>query len=458
VRGSGSPRLVHNGITVIGAVLTTVSAIFFLFLFFVDVLGLHANPYVGIISYLVLPVVFVTGLLLIPAGVWRERRRRLAGLPASRLEWPRVDLNDGHQRRVFFAVAALTVVNVLIVSLAAYQGLEYMDSTEFCGEVCHTVMEPEYVAFQDGPHSRVKCVECHIGPGAPWFVRSKIDGVRQVFAVAFDTYERPIPTPVHSLRPARDTCEQCHWPERFSGDLTRVFRTYADDEANTEEAQRITLKVGGGGVRFGGPHGIHWHTSRDIVVEYITTDESRQTIPWVRMTDADGVVTEFRVEGVSDEELASGQRRTMDCVDCHNRPTHQFAASPGRAVDAAITAGVLPADLPYVRREAVAALGQDYPDAATAQQRIAEALRRFYAEQYPDLAAGPDPRLVRAVDGAQRVYTHNVFPAMRLTWGTHPNHLGHTDFPGCFRCHGGEHTAKDGRTIRQDCDICHSFE
>jgi hypothetical protein len=455
VADRGTHRLVHNGITVAGAILTTVSAVVFLILFSMDVLGLHANPYVGIVSYLILPVVFIAGLLLIPLGVWRERRRRLAGLAASRFEWPRLDLNDGHQRRVFFAVALLTIVNVVILSLAGYQGLEYMDSTEFCGEVCHTVMEPEYVAFQDGPHSRVKCVECHIGPGAPWFVRSKVDGLRQVWAVTFDTYVRPIPTPVHSLRPARDTCEQCHWPERFSGDLTRVFRTYADDEANTEEAQTITLRVGGGGYRFGGPHGIHWHTSRDIVVEYITTDETRQTIPWVRMTDAEGTVTEFRAEGVSDEELARGERRTMDCVDCHNRPTHQFAASPGRAVDAAITTGVLPSDLPYLRREAVSVLGQDHPDTATARARVAEALGRFYAESYPQLAG--DPRVARAIEGVQRVYSHNVFPAMRLSWGTHANHLGHTDFPGCFRCHGGEHTSKDGRTIRQDCDLCHSF-
>jgi hypothetical protein len=169
-------------------------------------------------------------------------------------------------------------------------------------------------------------------------------------------------------------------------------------------------------------------------------------------------VTEFRVEGVSDEELARGQRRTMDCVDCHNRPTHRFEASPGRAVDAAFTAGVLPVDLPYLRREAVATLGQDYPDASTAQRRIAEDLQRFYAQEYPELVGGQDPRVGRAIEGVQRIYAHNVFPAMRLTWGTHPNHLGHTDFPGCFRCHGGEHVSRDGLTIRQDCDICHSFE
>jgi hypothetical protein len=449
------PKVTQNPLTGSGVFLTTVSALLFILFFVVDLFGLHANPYLGIVFFLVLPGVFVLGLLLIPLGVWRERRRRLRGLPPSQWHYPHVDLNNALHRRIVAVVAALTVVNVLIISLAAYRGLEYMDSVSFCGQVCHTVMEPEFVAYTDGPHARVACVECHIGPGAPWLVKSKIDGIRQVVAVALDTYERPVPSPVHDLRPARDTCEHCHWPDKFTGDLVRTFPSFGDDEANTASHTTLQLRVGGGGWRFGGPHGIHWHTSLNHRVEYITTDANRQTIPWVRLTDVQGRVTEYVVDGVTPEALAAGERRTMDCVDCHNRPSHRFQPTPEKAVDTALLMGLIPTSLPYIRREAVAAVKEAYPDRGTAEQAIRARLEQFYAREYAGQVRPDDPRLSQAISGAQRVYTHNVFPVMKLTWGTHPNHLGHTDSPGCFRCHDEEHRSKDGRVISQDCETCH---
>jgi hypothetical protein len=316
-------------------------------------------------------------------------------------------------------------------------------------------MEPEHAAYLDGPHARVKCVECHIGPGASWFVKAKVDGIRQVWAVTFNTYSRPIPSPVHDLRPARDTCEHCHWPDKFTGDLVKTLPSFGDDEANTENSTTLQIRVGGGGWRRGGPHGIHWHTGADHKVEYFATDDERQEIPWVRLTRADGSVQEFAKEGFDAAKLQAGAIRTMDCVDCHNRPSHRFAPSAERAVDAALWNQALPQTLPFVRREAVAVLKEQYADRATADREIKARLEKFYADAYPVLAS--DPRVAQAVVGAQRIYTHNVFPAMNLNWGTHPNHLGHTDSPGCFRCHDEEHTSKDGKAIGQDCETCHKM-
>ena len=211
-------RLIRSPISVVGMVLTTISAVLFLIVFLADLFGLHTNPYLGIVFFLILPGVFLFGLLLIPLGAWIERRRRARGRAPSEVHWPRIDLNDPAQRTTAVIVFAVTMANIVIVSLAAYRGVEYMDSPQFCGQVCHTVMKPEFTAYQDGPHSRVTCVQCHIGPGASWFAKSKISGTRQVLAVTFHTYSRPIPSPVQNLRPARDTCEQCHWPEKFHGD------------------------------------------------------------------------------------------------------------------------------------------------------------------------------------------------------------------------------------------------
>ena len=240
-------------------VLTTISAVIFLVVFLADLFGLHTNPYMGIVFFLILPGVFLASLALIPFGAWLESRRRARGHAASAPQWPRLDLNDATQRRSVFIFIVLTASNIVIVSLAAYRGIEFMDSPTFCGQVCHTVMKPEFTAYQDSVHSRVTCVQCHIGSGASWFARSKVSGTRQVFAVAFRTFSRPIPSPVRNLRPARDTCEQCHWPEKFHGDMIRRVYEYAEDEKNTESVTTLQVHVGGGSERLGIAQGIHWH-------------------------------------------------------------------------------------------------------------------------------------------------------------------------------------------------------
>ncbi|OFW04778.1 MAG: hypothetical protein A3H96_10200 [Acidobacteria bacterium RIFCSPLOWO2_02_FULL_67_36] len=448
--------LVRNAVSITGGVIVTVSAVLFFVVFFIDFLGLHTNPYMGIVFFLVIPAVFILGLLLIPIGIFIERRRIARGL-TSHLHWPAIDLNKPSHRRGAFIVFILTLVNVVVISLAAYKGVEFMDSTTFCGEVCHTVMEPEYMAFQDGPHSRVTCVQCHIGPGAPFFVKSKLDGTRQVVAVLLNSYARPVPSPVHTLRPAREVCEQCHWPEKFHGDKVNVHREYGDDEKVTESITTMRVHVGGGSEKLGIATGIHWHMNNvDNEVRYIATDDKRQMMGYVSVTDhRTGAKREYYAEGVTEEQLKKNEPRTMDCMDCHNRPSHAFDPSPERAVDAAIATGEMP-KLPFVRREAVAALKVNYPDQVSAQQDIATRLTSFYkgTGDYNTRRGEVD----RAVAAAQRAYSRNVFPKMNVTWGTYPNNIGHTSSPGCFRCHDDRHKSKDGLVIKQDCDLCHDME
>jgi hypothetical protein len=446
----------YHPLTTIGAVLATIGAVAFLAFFLLDLFHGHGNPYLGILFFLVLPGVFLSGLLLMPAGGLLARRRRLAGRPPA--EWPRLDLNQPRQRAAVFGVLLLTLVNAVVISLAAYRGIEFMDSVTFCGQVCHEVMQPEFVAYQNGPHARVTCVQCHIGPGAPWFVRSKLSGTRQVFAVVLETFSRPIPSPVENLRPARDTCEQCHWPEKFHGDKIYVRKEYASDEANSETTHTLRVHVGGGSDVLGVASGIHWHMVVANRVEYIATDDKRQVIPWVRLTDRFGNVKEYVAEGVTQEQLAEGERRTMDCMDCHNRPSHTFAASAERAVDAAIATGEISRDLPFVRREAVSALTATYPTREAGVDAIAQKLRTFYRGSYAELYAQKRQEVERAVRAAQGAYARNIFPTMNVGWGTYPNNIGHMDFPGCFRCHDDSHASKDGSVIRQDCDLCHTIE
>jgi hypothetical protein len=445
----------QNPITLTGAVVTTSTALTTIAFWFYDVfLPGPPHPYIGLLVFLILPGIFVLSLLLIPLGIWLRRRSLLASgeLPEF---FPAIDLGLPVVRRTLEYVAAATVLNLLIVGTASYRGVQYMDSTEFCGQTCHRVMDPEFTAYQNSPHSRVDCVACHIGPGASWFVRSKLSGLRQVFAVTFHTYSRPIPSPVKYLRPARETCEQCHWPQRFTGGKFLVNTSYKDDEKNTPQKDVLLLKVGGGTWR--GSVGIHGrHLADNARIRYISTDAERQTIPAVFYTDDTGKTTEFISSDAkaTKEQLDKGEHRVMDCVDCHNRPTHAFDL-PDNAVDKQMSIGLISPDLPYIRKKAVEVLKLDYPTRDVAQQRITGELNNFYRTNYPQIYATRRTLVEQSVKEVAAIYLRNVFPDMRLTWGTHPNNLGHNDSPGCFRCHDGSHTSADGQTITNDCSACH---
>ena len=273
-------------------VVTTSSALTLIGFWIYDfVLPGPPHPYVGILIFLILPALFVLALLLIPIGMLLRRRKllRAGELPEV---YPEIDLRRPMVRNTLLFVAVATILNVMIFGFASYRGVSYMDTTTFCGLSCHTVMAPEYSAYQNSPHARVECVDCHIGPGAGWFVRSKFSGLRQVFAVTFKTYSRPIPSPVKYLRPARETCEQCHWPQRFSGDKLITKINYKDDEKNTPLATALILKIGGG-VRPGSP-GIHGrHLDVGSRIRYISIDEQRQVIPVVYYTDDSGKTVEY---------------------------------------------------------------------------------------------------------------------------------------------------------------------
>jgi nitrate/TMAO reductase-like tetraheme cytochrome c subunit len=447
------PAAFRNLLSLTGGALATAAAALFAILFVLDALGYLKSPYLGLLVFVGLPAVLVLGLLLIPLGAWREARLRQRFPDRPTPDWPVIDLRQGRQRTVLASVLLLTLVNLVIVSVGAYTGVHYMESNEFCGLVCHTTMEPQFVAYQDAPHSRVPCVACHVGSGAQAAVEAKLSGTRQLWGVVTNRVPRPLPSPVRSMRPARDTCEQCHWPEKRFGDVRRVFREFADDDRNSAIETTMLMHVGGGSAAEGTGSGIHWHMNLGNEVEYVAIDQARQVIPYVRLTTRAGVVKEYVAEGTKPEDIARGERRRMDCIDCHNRAAHRFAATPERAIDRAIAEGRIPAELPFVRREAVAAVALDYPTRDAALEDIAEQLRGFYATQ----GRAIDPSLVdRAVSGAQTAYRRNVFPTMKVTWGTYPSQSGHIDSPGCFRCHDDNHKAQDGSVIRQDCELCHT--
>jgi nitrate/TMAO reductase-like tetraheme cytochrome c subunit len=437
-------------VSLVGVAIATATAWIFLVLLALDLLGYLANPYIGLIVFIVIPAAFAVGLILIPVGAMRARRRAAHTAP----DWPVLDLRDPRQRSLTVSVLVLTFVNVLIVSIAAFGGVHYMETTAFCGTVCHTTMEPEYVAHQRGPHAQIECVQCHVGPGASALVQSKLAGTRQLFEVMTNRVPRPVPPPPELISPARATCERCHWPERFIGDRTRVIREFGNDEKNTPSETTLQLHVGGGSRARGVGTGIHWHMNLDNEIEFVTAADNRDSIPYVRLRDRAGNVREYFADGATAQQIAAGTRQRMDCMDCHNRPAHTFAPSATRAVDDALAQSLIPRELPFIRRESIAAIRQTYTDRPAAMNGIASHLRGFYSARGVDAA-----QVDRAIRGAQDAWASNVFPAMKVTWGTYPSNIGHVDSPGCFRCHDDSHKTKDGQqVIAQDCELCHSIQ
>jgi len=418
------------------------------------------NPYIGIIFLSVVPPSFFGGLMLVPVGVYlrfRQQRRSDPTLVEKPLSGILQNLSgEGDVRNRILIFVLFTGINLALIVMIFVGSLEFLDSAAFCGSLCHTVMTPEYVVYQRSPHMKVGCVECHIGHGASWFVKSKISGVRQVYAVLADTYSRPIPTPIEHLRPARDTCEECHWPEKFHSDKLKIITHYADDRNNTKSYTALLLKIGGSEAEGSRGGGIHWHVNPGNRVTYVSEEGGRMDIPWVRLESEGRSPAEYRFTGseLSDTEIDESHKRTVDCVDCHNRPSHIY-----RTIDEELESMFGQwTDLqtvPYLKKAASEVLSRQFSEESIERGEVGEALLAWYNDLPEE---EPDPSLLElAAEKIQEIYRWNSWPNMDITWGTYPNHIGHTTSPGCLRCHGNNHITADGDPVDSDCRLCHTI-
>ncbi|MGA2558749.1 MAG: NapC/NirT family cytochrome c [Terracidiphilus sp.] len=441
----------NNPISLAGGAATTASGVTMVAYWLVEIFGRpNDNPYLGIIFFLILPAIFIAGLVLIPIGIFLRRKtlQKSGQIPVA---FPRIDLNDRIFRHGLDIVLVATIVNLLVVAVASYRGAAYMDSPQFCGQSCH-VMHPEYSAYKVSAHSHVDCVACHIGSGAKSYFEAKVNGTKQLIEVSINRYPTPIESPVQNLRPARDICEGCHTPARFIGEKLLVKSTFADDEKNTETQSVVVLHLGGRDSlsHLTGIHGVHLGH-----IEYVATDSTRTSIPWVQKRNADGSDTVFASPDAG-SSVPSGERRVMDCIDCHNRAAHTFVTAED-ALNRSMAEGAISPELPWVHKEGLALLKASYASQDEAKSKIPRELEAFYRSQHPEVLTSNAQKVQAAADQLVTLYDENVFPSMKVTWGTHPNHIGHMNYPGCFRCHDGNHAAKNGTSITQDCTACHNL-
>lgn len=434
-----------NWLSVTGMIIAAGALFAFVFLFSIDLLAHRGNPYMGILAYVVAPGFLILGIALTLAGAWRHNKALRATDPKAASRELTIDLSRPRDRKLAFRFVVGASLFLMLTAFGSYQTYHVSESTQFCGQACHVPMKPQYTAYLNSPHARVDCVECHVGEGAEAYVKAKWNGVHQLIGVMTGDYERPIPSPVHNLRPANETCGECHWPEKFSGNRDRLYTHFLADETNTAFSVRLLLKVGGANAALG-EQGIHWHTNPSNKVEYAAADPKRQTIPWVRFTDATGKVTEYRSPDFKGEP---GEIRKMDCVDCHNRPGHNFEA-PNDLVDRAMARGLIDPKIPWVKSNVVASLVASYQTEPEALEKISAYLKSAYPNH---------PKVSETVEWTQAIYKRSFFPEMKTDWRAHPNHIGHKDWNGCFRCHDGNHKTADGkRSISgNNCNSCHTI-
>lgn len=437
----------RNWLSLSGMVLAVSAFFAFVLLFSVDLFATHANPYMGILAYVVTPMFLLAGLGLILVGYILETRRIRKGLPEKENQFVlHINLTRQRDRRILVGFIAGSLGFVFLTALGSYQTYHLTETNSFCGEACHEPMEPQYKAYQHSAHAKVACVACHVGPGAGNYIRTKVSGVRQLYHTILGDFNRPIQLHNVNQRPAQETCQSCHWSQKHTGDIHKTYKRFLTDEANTSFSIHMVMKVGGSDPVHGPVEGIHSHMNVSNKIEFIALDDARLNIPWVRVTDANGKVTEYRTEGFTDD-ISKHPIRTMDCMDCHNRPSHRYL-TPNAAVDRSLAFGRLDPAVPYVKRNVVKALVQPYATREEAHQKIAESLRADYPNE---------PKVDSIISEALEIYKTNFFPEMKADWRAHPDHIGHKDTNGCFRCHDGKHFAADGKTSIKgsDCNACH---
>jgi nitrate/TMAO reductase-like tetraheme cytochrome c subunit len=448
----------QSKLAILGVIMASVLFPVLLISLVLDWLGVIENPYFSFLFYLVLGPLFILGIFLALLGLLFFRGKEdisLFSYEYLKEQFSKPGRFSGIRRLVYLATF-LTSFFLFLVGVTSYTGFQYTDSISFCAQFCHTVMEPEYVTYKNSPHSQVPCVDCHIGESAEWLTKAKITGIKQLFAVVLESYSRPIKTPVSGLRPNRKTCEECHRPEKFHGHKLYFIDKYLADKANTQIQTVLIMKVGYGGHLGKAAHGIHWHTSEKHQVVYTHTDSERKNIIKVELLQNGEEKTTYYKDGAGQENDATAtvQEQIMDCIDCHNRPTHIFL-SPTGALDQKLFDKEIPGELPYIKRQALAAITKEYKTLAAARKGIASELEEWYQQKYPDIYKHEKQLVEKAISGTQQAYGENVFPGMNIGWNTYEDFIGHNGTPGCFRCHDGSFQSPDGKVISKDCNSCH---
>lgn len=453
------PKSFYSWTTIAGAVLASVSFLLILFTLAISfIFPAETGNYLGLFTFIILPVFLIIGFIMIPLGAIKKMRKDKKGIVEEEIKFPVVDLNQPAQRTVVIIFIIGTAFFLFFTALGSYEVFHYTESNEFCGTLCHSVMEPEYVTYHSSAHARVNCVECHVGSGASWYIKSKLSGLYQVYSVLTHSYSTPIETPLHDLRPAQETCEKCHWPEKFYDPKYVTKKHFLSDTENTEWDIHLLMKIGPKHKALGQSEGIHWHINPNVKIEYTSSSWKRDTIVEVKYTSLlTGETRTYINENLASLKSEKSETKTMDCLDCHNRPSHNYLA-PTHFVDNGIASGEISRSIPDIKSVIMGVLIKDFGTVDSAKNYISSQISEHYQNNFEEYYAENKELVDRAIVAVQNGYAKNVFPKMKASWKSYPNYMGHVESMGCFRCHNNNFTSSDGHTISRECTLCHSIK
>ncbi len=445
-----------NWLSQLGAALTTGSFLLLILFQLLGIAGILTNPYFDMIAFLTLPSLMVGGLIFVAIGWWilvRQTSKDGGSIDLLlKQRFGEEQLRGGAWgTRLLWTVLALTIVNLLFLGGVSAQAKSFMDSREFCGTACH-VMNPEWVAYQSGPHAGVDCVDCHVGEGMGAFIEAKIGGARQLWHFVNGTYSRPVPTPVHQFRSADETCARCHNGDRDHGEKLVFHERFAHTPQNEPQLSALRLKMGGGSSK-----GIHTHARSDWKITFASKDNLREEMHWVEVERADGSKERF-VAPNGASAFNEAEVRKMDCVDCHNRTGHPFSRVED-ALDRAMAAGRIDTQIEGIKDKSYGLLTGATPRSAPGDsptERISLALKRYLLATDPHEYHRRPAQVEAAAQELGRIYSAQVHPAMNIEWDTYPSQIGHRGTSdGCFRCHNDRLKSEQGNTISGACELCH---
>ncbi|NVO02156.1 MAG: NapC/NirT family cytochrome c [Bacteroidetes bacterium] len=449
------PSSYRNPISFLGMIVSTIALITFIILFIVMSISGVGGAYLGLYTFIIVPSFLIMGFVLILGGSYL-RRRRLRKDPSFK-PFTTINFNDKSHRKTVFKFSVVTLIFILMTIFGSTEAIHYSESVEFCGTVCHS-MDPEFTAYQHSSHANVPCVECHVGAGSAYFIKAKLSGIKMLWKTFTGECERPIYTPIRNLRPAAETCEKCHWPQKFFPNSLHHEKYFLSDSLNSEWNIVLNMKVGSNHQASGMLEGIHWHINPDVTMEY-KSNEKRDTIYWVKYTNKKtGKVSTYKDESakISDSKLNEIETRKMDCMDCHNRPAHEFR-SPTYFVDLYLASSKASTEIPWLKRAAMEALTTVYSTNEGANSEITSKMGNFYKKQYPDIYTKYSKEINSAITDVKTYYSQNAFPEMNVTFASYPRHIGHFETNGCFRCHNDKHKTTEGKVISKDCNLCHNI-
>ena len=368
-----------------------------------------------------------------------------------------MQIRIGGKTLVAGTVATLSVVLVVIALLGAggIAGWEYSNSNAFCAAMCHDVHPEEIAAHKEGAHARVNCVECHMGRNSTLHLMAlKPTHAKELWGMIFG-YERPLTS--GTLRPSREACESCHYPAVEHHDSVAVKVHYGTDTNSSESRTTIVLHTGMEAIRDGYTKGIHWHIQNEV--RFVSPDPQRRDIPWVEVVKPDGTKVAYidAATKLTPEQIGALPARPMACYDCHNSVGHPFT-NPSELVDEAIRTGKINRKLPDTKARAQALVDQ-LPEITGETAERAAKVDSLLAEAATKAATAPEFKAAEQKFNAamREILLAASFREKGFSWKSFPKHTGHTDTPGCFRCHDGKHFNDKGEVIRLQCTLCHAM-